>query len=147
MTMDAELARCTFTGNTALDGVTGAIFNLDGVLNLHNCIVAFNTGRSITGFVQNMSCTNIYQNSGGDWVGDIAGHADLNGNFSAAPCFCDAENGDYGLCADSWCLPDNNLWGCAEVVGVLGQGCGDCDCPPPLPVDSRTWGSVKVLYD
>jgi len=147
MTMNIVLNRCTFVGNVATDGQTGVIFNLDGGLSLQNCLIAFNAGASVTGGVSQMSCTDIYQNSGGDWVMGIAEHAGVNGNFSADPCFCDAGALNFSLCADSWCLPENSLWGCSEVVGALGQGCVACDCPPPLPVDRWTWGRVKAQYE
>jgi len=91
-------------------------------------------------------CSDLYGNAGGDWIGTFAEQVDLNGNFSANPCFCDPELDDYQLCANSYCLPGHHPWGCDQLVGAFGQGCGDCSCDGPVATDSMTWGSVKSIY-
>lgn len=93
-----------------------------------------------------LSCSDLYGNAGGDWIGTFAAQVDLEGNFSANPCFCSPETDDFQLCADSYCLPGHHPWGCHELVGAYGQGCGECACAGPVAVESTSWGSVKGLY-
>lgn len=98
--------------------------------------------------IPTLHCCNVYGNAYGDWSGYIEDQIDLRGNFSAPPCFCDVANDEYHLCADSWCLPGNHPWGCDELVGAYGEGCGACDCPAqgPVPTSVITWGRMKTLY-
>lgn len=70
------------------------------------------------------SCTNIYGNAQGDWVGDIADRANLDGNTSVDPLVCEATTGLPGVCAQSPCLPANNA--CGVQIGAWAQGCVDC---------------------
>ena len=93
-----------------------------------------------------LSCSDLYGNAGGDWIGTFAAQVDLNGNFSANPCFCSAETDDFQLSADSFCLPGHHPWGCDQLVGAYGEGCGASDCTGPVSVESTTWGSIKGMY-
>jgi hypothetical protein len=96
-------------------------------LVVEDCIVAFTTTgagvvcREGTSSAVDLRCSNIYGNVGGDWVGCIVDQADINGNFSSNPLFCDVANGDFRLASLSGCLPENNA--CGSLVGVLGLGC------------------------
>lgn len=117
---------------------------------IHNCIIAFSfLGEAVYGELEGLPvlhCCDLFGNAGGDWVGCIAGQVELFGNFSADPCFCDAGGGDYYLCGDSTCLPGHHPWGCEDLVGALGQGCGPCNCPGPVALEFVTWGTVKTMY-
>jgi hypothetical protein len=84
-------------------------------------------------------CCDVYGNGGGDWVGCIADQYGENGNFSADPLFCDAENGNFTLCADSPCAA---AAGCG-LVGAFGIGCDACG---EISVEHTTWGGVKTLF-
>lgn len=53
------------------------------------------------------------------------------------PRFCDTEQGDFHLWADSPCAPDNN--DCGVLMGAWPVGCSTA-------VESRSWGQVKALY-
>ena len=75
-----------------------------------------------------LTCSDLYGNTGGDWVGNLADQLGHDGNRSADPCFCDPASDIFTLCADSWCLPENNPDGCPSRVGALGAGCEACDC-------------------
>ena len=82
-------------------------------------------------------CSNVYGNTDGD---DLCG-ADLGGNFSEDPLFCDAEEGDYTLDGCSPCLPGNHPHGVdCGLIGALGQGCG------ATVVEATSWGRIKSLY-
>jgi predicted outer membrane repeat protein len=77
----------------------------------------------------------IFENAGGD---SLCG--DHHDNIFYDPLFCDAQNGDFDLCEDSQCLPENNPW--FEYVGSTYAGCPPCD----TPVEDATWGSIKAMY-
>ena len=62
----------------------------------------------------------------------------LTPNLNADPLFCDPENGDYSLAANSPCLPDFNEW--QVLVGALGEGCA------PVALNPQTWARVKAKY-
>jgi hypothetical protein len=91
-----------------------------------------------------ISCTNIYGNHGGDWVGVIATQANANGNFSSNPLFCDTTAGDFHLQSNSPCAPANNS--CGVLIGALpvacGWGCGDIDGSGGVNVTD----AVRLIY-
>jgi hypothetical protein len=137
----------TIVGNTA--GFVGsAMFLYDSSPTLDKCVVAFNHGgntiachASGTNDDPYLSCTNVFGNNGGDWVGCIAEQADSNGNFSLNPLFCDTSTGDYNLLSASPCAPSNNS--CNELIGALGLGCdylcGDAN-------DDETINILDITY-
>ncbi|MCK4412018.1 MAG: T9SS type A sorting domain-containing protein [Candidatus Eisenbacteria sp.] len=84
------------------------------------------------------ACCDIYGNDGGDWVSFIAGQLGTNGNFSADPCFCDAENGDYHL----WNYSPCNQQGCG-LIGAWPVGCEDPQVLGPEPQTRALWASVS----
>ena len=75
----------------------------------------------------NLSCCDIYGNSGGDWVGCIADQADINGNLSLEPFFCDTVSGDFHIDSTSPCAADNPMNLCGELLGALSPACQECD--------------------
>jgi len=128
---------CTFYRNSA-DG-SGAIHcRATGTMMLLQTIVAFSTsGKGIycqEGATPYVAYCDIYGNAGGD---DNCGSSYMNGNED--PRFCDMDEGDLTLCANSWCLPGG---GSPALIGARGEGCGNCDSP----VAPATWGTVKALY-
>jgi len=68
-------------------------------------IAASPTGAALyrAGGSPTLSCCDIYGNAGGDWVGCIAGQLGVNGNICEDPLFCDSQNLDFTLYADSPC--------------------------------------------
>jgi hypothetical protein len=135
---------CTLVGNYA--GVSGSGLRVEAAsdVTLSNSIVAFGTGYE-TLFVDGYStlalgCTDLYGNVGGDGVPvDVV---DNGGNFSADPNFCGpVASYDYDLHGDSPCAPGNHPDGTeCNLIGARPVGCGD------VPVDFRTWGSIKAMY-
>jgi hypothetical protein len=80
-------------------------------------------------------------NEGGDWVGDIANQAGVDGNASIPPAFCSSIPGDdlnWTLQSDSACAAENNP-GCGQV-GAWPVGCG------ASPVEPATWGGIKQRF-
>lgn len=128
-----DLSRCTIVGN-ASDGV---IIWSSSTVTADRTIIAFNGGLGVasTGSTPNanLTCCDLYSNAGGDWVGTIAPQIDLDGNFSADPCFCDLGAGDFHLAGDSWALAGNHPWGCDLRVGALDVGCPDVGCAGVVP--------------
>jgi parallel beta-helix repeat protein len=140
------ITNCTFYGNSADISGGGLFFNggpYPAEPKIRNSIFAFNNGEA---FFYNsscdstlaimFSCCDLYGNTGGDWIGCIAGGESINGNISQNPLFCDPDNGDFMLVANSPCLPTNNS--CNEQIGANGMG---CDAILPIPAIS-VWGTI-----
>ena len=130
---------CTLCANGAA-GYGGSIYVLMSTASLQNSIIAFGTAGAAVhcdylGSVS-VSCTDIYGNAGGDWVGCIAGQAGTNGNFSEDPRFCDATGRDFHV---SPCSPCLNAPGCG-LVGALGSG--GCALTWNVPAQVPTIGAA-----
>lgn len=125
----ATITGCTIAANST--GGTGGGLHATGTSSLvvDASILAFaTTGEAIacsgSGTVS-LSCTDLFGNAGGDWVGCVAAQAGLNGNFSADPQFCDLPGHDDRVTLPgSPALPANNS--CGTRIGSGGSGCG---CP------------------
>ena len=101
---------CTLVGNGAPDG-GGISVRSDPIIR--NTIVAFSVeGVGIYCYTEEwfanpyILCSDIYGNAGGDGIAC----GTLTDNISADPWFCDAENGDYRLAADSPCIKPWRIW-------------------------------------
>lgn len=120
---------CTLARNSG-DGAW--IYDSEG--SFTKCLVTHN-GRSLYCSQHNgsysisVSCSNIFGNEEGDWVGCLEELAGVNQNRSVDPLYCDWEAGDYRLAADSPCLAANG--GCSPYMGAWGEGCAE----PDLHVD------------
>jgi hypothetical protein len=67
-------------------------------------------------------CCDVYGNEGGDWMGCIDGQVGSDGNISANPLFCDPQNGDLRLRADSPCVASDSCgWMGPWRTGCLPQ--------------------------
>jgi predicted outer membrane repeat protein len=142
---------CTFDGNRAPDG--SALFassNYGGPVEMVGTIFSNHEGgRALAispALVLTMSCCNLYGNEGGDWIAPFAAQVDERGNFSANPCYCDPEGEDFHLSEDSYTRAGGHPWGCDQLVGAYGVGCGAIGCSGPVDVDEMNFGSVKSLY-
>ena len=145
----ARMTGCTFFANSA---PVGSAIAVGLYADIDRCILAHGTGGSAmywwepTWFDPNyLTCTDIYGNEGGDWVGVIADQLGQNGNFSACPSFCsyEIEPYDLHLCSSSPCLPGNHPDGVScGLIGALGQGCG-CG---PSGIEPTTWGAIKAMH-
>ena len=117
------LTNCTFAFNRAPNGA--GIYSELCPFILENSIVAFNQqGAGIVAMfdsIPDITCSDIYGNSGGDWTGTIASQANQNGNFSADPLFCAALDGDFHIDSLSPCALGNN--DCASLIGALEAAC------------------------
>jgi hypothetical protein len=77
-----------------------------------------------------LTCSDVYGNAGGDWIGCIAGQDANGGNVSADPLFCDPDGWVYTLRSDSPCAA---LPGCG-LIGSLPVGCAPPDANIVGPV-------------
>lgn len=148
---DVALRQCTISHNEA--GVDpsgdrqggGIAINANSFstssVTIEHCIVSNSTrGEAIfcdERSTATVSCTNIFGNAGGDWVGSIADQAGVNGNISADPLFCDIERGIWGLAQNSPCAPGASACG---LIGALGVACTTSD------ITELSWGKLKALY-
>lgn len=124
---DGLVSQCTFFGNRADQGGAAAVVGIQiNPLNFFGCILAgsaFGEGLFWDGANDLVltSC-DIFGNAGGDWVGPLEGAEEEKFNLHLDPLFCDAEDGDFSLAANSPCLPENSPGG--VLVGAWGMGCG-----------------------
>jgi hypothetical protein len=125
--------RCTLVGNVA--GHYQFV--------MENTIVAFSIQgpgvASHEGYAE-LACCDIFGNAGGDWVGTIADQYGVNGNICRDPLFCDPENGDFELDAESPCAPFSSPNPECDLVGAWPVGCVATTVTP------TTWGLIKALY-
>jgi hypothetical protein len=141
-----SITGCTFVRNAALErGSGGGIYILEGAeVTVHGSIIAFSvTGEAVAcGDVGSatLTCSDVFGNEGGDWVDCIEGQEASDGNLHVDPLFCDIDEPDLTLCADSECLPAFN--DCNELIGAWPEGCPECG----QPVESVSWGVVKGMY-
>jgi hypothetical protein len=158
----ATVAGCTFTFNVApLRGgsiycegsslmLTGSTLFFGGVLlaqaatvSLENTIIASTIEDAGircdgAGGSPSLSCCDLFDNGGGDWVGCVASQYGTDGNLSADALFCDPDYGDVTLRSDSPCAAENNPE-CGQI-GSLPVACG------PTAAEQTTWGALKALF-
>lgn len=132
----AALVQCTFFGNAATSGGNVSV-DCGSNLSVSNCLIALsNDGVGLyedSSSNADISCTDIFGNTGGDWVGAIADQYGLNGNICLDPLFCEPDEGDFTLREGSPCLPDHNP-DCG-LIGAHPQGCSQ-----PLALSDDTAG-------
>ena len=107
-------------------------------MNLDGPAVTCDAGLSV---LPEISCSDIADNAGGDWVGCIADQAGVNGNLSAPPQFCSASpgpDGFYALQSDSPCAAASQ-----PTCGFIGASAETCGTSA---IESRSWGCIKRCY-
>jgi len=116
----------TFYGNSAGSGSGIAAMNYSNVY-VENSIIAFGTAGGaaycdvgMTSTIS-LSCTDIYGNLGGDWVGCIEPQLYMSHNFSEDPLLCDPDEGDFHLEEDSPCATAQQP--ACLLIGALDTGC------------------------
>ena len=132
-----ELVSCTFYANSS---PVGSGIWCDDNFTLTNCIIAFGVGGEAVhcdGDAPYPSCTDIYGNAGGDWVGCLSGLDLVDNNLHANPLFCDAGEGDLTIDVASPCTAAN-----APLCGLIGARDIDCD----TPVQAESWSAIKAMY-
>jgi hypothetical protein len=138
------IRRCTIVGNTPDDGEL--IQTYWGGFLIQRTIIALNDGivqAEDPSDLPTIVCCDVWGNTGGDYVGQIAGRNGVSGNISADPQFCNIPGGNFQVEDCSPCLPGNHpdSYDCGGAIGLCGSGC-ECGTAT-IPT---TWGTVKGLY-
>jgi hypothetical protein len=135
---------CTISQNAVMNNREGGGISVWGDSNIevhHSIISGQLVGEAVyceDGAIASLSCTNVFGNAGGDWVGCIADQLKLNGNFSLDPIFCNPSEGIFTIREDSPCAPPG-ITGCG-LVGALPIGCD------VVSITESTWGKIKAAY-
>jgi hypothetical protein len=144
-TSPSSITSCTFAENFA--GTLGGCMRISNSHSiLVGCVIAnTSSGAAVscdaTASVAS-SCSDVFGNAWGDWVGCLAGQGGVDGNFSADPLFCNAAAGDFTLRSDSPCLPGQHPDGYdCGLIGAFGEGCAG-----PTAVEQTTWGGIKAMW-
>ena len=100
----ARFINCTLSGNQAVDG-SGFYTAGTSVTTSVNTIVSHGLGGGAAAGAGNVgiSCSNVFGNIGGDWIGPIAGQLGSQGNISADPLFVAPGGYDVHLSYNSAC--------------------------------------------
>ncbi len=144
----ANITDCTIVENitSSRAGVGAGVYarGVTSVATIENTIIAFNTnGEAVYcsgGGTATLTCSCLYDNDGGDWVGCITGQGSISGNMTTNPLFCGLAFYDLYLCADSPCLATLN--DCGVLIGAFDGGCVACG----TPVEPASWGLIKAMY-
>lgn len=119
-----SITGCTFVGNSGGHGAGSILCTQGATATVSNTIIAFGGGGGAAdchgGGTITFSCSDIYDNSGGDWTECIAGQLGQDGNVSANPLFCNHVEGDYQIDVASPCSAE--ISGCG-LIGAVGIGC------------------------
>ena len=122
-----DLVNSTIIQNSAQygGGIAGSTVYSGSTLSMVNSILAFNTqGSSVFCAGDSnidITCSDVFGNAGGDWVGCVSDQDGQNGNISENPQFCDLNTDDYNLETDSPCSPGNN--DCGVLMGAWLASC------------------------
>jgi hypothetical protein len=138
----AELVNCTIADNEAPAGSGVYLRAVDPEMWFfeRTIITGGRVGEAIRcagGSSALLSCTDVFGNAGGDWIGCIMEQESLAGNLRGDPMFCQA-GVNWNLCSDSPCAPEQA--GACGLIGALSVGCDDCG---PQALEPSTWGQVK----
>lgn len=142
----ASLVRCTIVGNVGSWRGAG-IYTSNAVTSVASSIVAFHEGSGIHSggtYGPQVHLSNLFGNSGGDWIGGAAPSSPGDDNRSVDPVFCtNAPAGafSFNLQATSPCHPDSNG---GVTVGAWPVGCGE-PLPSTLVLNAGWNGSLARL--
>ncbi len=117
------VANCTFHANyyTAVNSEYQCFPHFE-----HTIIAFTQAGRAVLCYSTGgayLSCCDVYGNSGGDWLGCIAGQYGIDGNISADPLFCDPGAGNLRLQPESPCAPFSPPNPECDLIGAWPVGC------------------------
>jgi hypothetical protein len=123
---EATLTNCTFVRNAGPQG--GGVRSSRSDVYLVNTIIAFGLQGSAVRCDNDgeayLTCCDLYDNAGGDYVNCALGQHGQDGNIEMDPRFCDMENGDYRLNDESPCAPFSPPNDECDLIGAWPAGCG-----------------------
>jgi hypothetical protein len=138
-----EVRSCTLSENSSLVG-GGLVFDATAPVTVDNTIIAFGGQGGavlcIGSGIPSLTCCDIFGNTGGDWVGCIAGQCGASGNISEDPLFCGTQDpGEpYTLHSNSPCAYESNP-DCG-LIGAWDINCGS------TAVEDIGWGAIKAMF-
>ncbi|MEZ5358215.1 MAG: right-handed parallel beta-helix repeat-containing protein [Candidatus Zixiibacteriota bacterium] len=116
----AAFENCTIFGNRASAGA--AVFskeNQNTPLDFVACIISANAGSDALvgdGSAFDLTCSNLYGNTNGDWTPNIARQKNTGDNMSADPGFTNVSAFDFRLTKESACNAENSP--CGYIIGI-----------------------------
>ncbi len=140
-TRSLSVNQCTMVFNGAEHG--GGIYSAGDYgfeLAITQSVFAFGTGGAAVQAEDYNTVSPAYCVSFGNVGGD-----NLEGRFNIVedPLFCDLYGGDYHVCENSICLPDNHPQGFS--VGRYTASYSTCDACAS-PVRNASWSSIKAMF-
>ncbi len=103
--------------NFAMVGHSGAEYLID------NSIIGFGTGSPVKCYDTSsatLSCSDVFGNADGDWVGSIVGQLGIDGNISSDPLYCWPYGAPFTVYDTSYCAP--HISPCGQI-GAKSVGC------------------------
>jgi hypothetical protein len=138
-----QLISCTFFGNEAPRCGGGIYLAPNSAPTVAYTIIAFSvSGESVFGPLDadiTLACCDVFGNAGGDWVECIADQYGINGNICEDPLFCDPEEVDFSLAADSPCAPFTPPNEECDLIGAWPVGCGPMGLPSNRQPEASNW--------
>jgi len=148
---ELSVTYCTVVRNYANDAT---VQGRDATMTFSNVIIASNFfGAAFEcddASTVAITCSDVYGNTGGDWVDAIAEQYGIDGNMSVDPQFCDGDQGDYHLSHLSPLASTANA--CGQLIGSLGVGCtpdayGDADLNGTVNMGDIVWLVLHLFRD
>ncbi len=135
--------RCGAANGAAISSIAAATIVLDRCIVVNGPGLAFGC---IGGFPNLfiITCSDLWNNAGGNWHACAYGGPEENGNFSADPLFCATARDDYSIDADSPCAAAGNT--CEVIVGAFDVACGTTGVGELPPGDNTSFSAVKSFY-
>jgi hypothetical protein len=142
---DVNITSCTFHRNISTDGASGITIDEDwDECIIDNTIITFGIGgeaiNADDGATPTLSCSNLYENEGGDYTGMLYPQEYIDGNLSHNPLFCDPETDELYLEEGSPCGPHTEPNPECDLIGAWTVGCGG------TAIEAKTWGGIKAQY-
>lgn len=135
------LFNCTLANNQSPEGAAASGWEASRALHDKSIWVGQDGASAWLGdygSVPVISCSDLWDNGGGDWVGALESQAVLDENFSADPVFCGP--GLYTLNAASPCADG------VSACGRIGAFDVDCDWEVPVPDDLPVVTDFKRVF-
>lgn len=130
-----NLNSCTMVGNKShMEG--GALYLRGASPAITNTIVAFNEGTAISTAGESypeISCTDIFGNTAGNWDGSFSDQIHSDGNLSVDPLFCSILPGTesrFFLNENSPLAQDDSV---CNIMGAMPVGCAAISGTGPVP--------------
>jgi hypothetical protein len=136
--LGTHMIGCTIAANTGACSFFGTTMSGERLIIANN-----ETNAPFINSIPVLSCSNVFGNAGGDWIGVLEDQYRVRGNIRVCPSFCSLPQGDFHLCDESLCLPGRHPddFAC-DLIGALGTG---CSCGPS-ETRPTTWGGIKSIY-